>query len=379
MTTQIKQPHQRMRELMLDKKIGLFLTVTGGGSKVFEMITAKGGSSAYFIGGNLPYDQTSVDLLYSRNSSPEKYTSLRTARGLAISGYENHLHWLYRNSKIIPAAKGKVLSVAATATLGYEGQREGRVNKICIAGYTHQTCFEIEKNLYGDREAQELEAANSIYDFIMEVISQDWDNLPMISKTSSGVTYVNEKLVLKNNPIKEDNVAIIPGSFNPMHPGHMELKRVTRQYMPDVKNVLFEMTTENLYKPPLCGLDIAERVMQIKDIDPTNEVFITHEAFMEMKAMAILEENPHIKKLTFVVGDDVFKRMLEYRDTKHWMENDERIRILVVPREYESIHDLPHIKNPMHHKYIHGASFILKRKQLLVEPGLSSTKIRNQK
>ena len=101
------------------------MTMTGGGSEALARATRNGGASKWLIGAHYPYSE-----LMSRRMAamavniPGIATAPCVSRDFAValasSAYMTNPHVLETNEKII--------SIACTAKLGYEGQREGREN-----------------------------------------------------------------------------------------------------------------------------------------------------------------------------------------------------------------------------------------------------------
>lgn len=101
------------------------MTMTGGGSEALARATRNGGASKWLLGAHYPYSE-----LMSRRMAAAAVNvphimevpcvSKEFAVALASSAYMTNPHVLETNDKII--------SIACTAKLGYEGQREERDN-----------------------------------------------------------------------------------------------------------------------------------------------------------------------------------------------------------------------------------------------------------
>jgi hypothetical protein len=101
------------------------MTMTGGGAEALARATRNGGASKWLIGAHYPYSE-----LMSRRMAAiavnipgimeAPCVSKEFAVALASSAYMTNPH--------VAETSDKIISVACTAKLGYEGQREGREN-----------------------------------------------------------------------------------------------------------------------------------------------------------------------------------------------------------------------------------------------------------
>jgi len=135
-------------------------------------------------------------------------------------------------------------------------------------------------------------------------------------------------------------VGVLSGSFNPLHAGHRELRRIGEEILNGP--VHFELPVVNAEKPPLDVPTIQQRLAQFRDVS----VAVT-------AAATFVEKAAILPGVTFVVGMDTAVRILEPRfygggeESMH--EALDRIaaagcRFLVAGRklesEFQTIHDL---------------------------------------
>jgi hypothetical protein len=74
------------------------LSTTGGGTEIFPILLARGGGSATFIGGNIPYSGSITKK--TMGGTPDKLVDEPVARILAMSAYQMALE--HRDSKADP-------------------------------------------------------------------------------------------------------------------------------------------------------------------------------------------------------------------------------------------------------------------------------------
>jgi Cytidylyltransferase-like len=104
--------------------------------------------------------------------------------------------------------------------------------------------------------------------------------------------------------------AVLPGSFNPLHDGHLLLARAAEEMRQ--LSVAFELSVVNVDKPPLTAADVRSRLAQFAGRAP---VELT-------RAPTFLEKSRLFPGVTFVVGADTAERLVA---TRYYGDSDEKM------------------------------------------------------
>jgi hypothetical protein len=100
-------------------------------------------------------------------------------------------------------------------------------------------------------------------------------------------------------------LTLFPGAFNPLHVGHREMADVAAEILG--APVEFEISIENVDKPPLSPAEIATRLEQFP---PQQPVWLTRAAQFAQKAECF-------PQATFIVGVDTIARIADARYYAH--------------------------------------------------------------
>lgn len=249
-------------------RANLSLTLVGG-LGVLEQITKYGGASSYLVDAYVPYSMNS-----SKKLGQEKVNK-DSAREFALNAYGRALE---NKDNAAPC-----YGLGCTSVLAKHNQRPGRKNHAYISFcYAHNGVRFIdyyqEFNL-PDRGQQESQLAYSLY-----AILNDINNIKVVQGELKW-----------NGPKLNENVCIFPGSFNPVHEGHIGIINECnkRGYQ-----TLTEISLDNWDKPE-------------KDL---NNILNTYRPNIISRLPTFLEKISEYSQsgcITYAMGLDTFERIPE--------------------------------------------------------------------
>jgi nicotinic acid mononucleotide adenylyltransferase len=136
-----------------------------------------------------------------------------------------------------------------------------------------------------DADEQYAETAASAVDAIDQLLTGELDR----------VTVQPDGQIVLSAP---QPFVLFPGSFNPMHEGHVLLARVAEEHRQ--QPLTFEISVTNVDKPPLAGETVRHRLAQFAWRSP---VELT-------RAPTFLEKSRLFPSTTFVIGADTAERLV---------------------------------------------------------------------
>jgi nicotinamide mononucleotide (NMN) deamidase PncC len=285
------------------------LAITGGGSgAVGELLRVPGGSRL-LIEAQVPYDMAALAAFLG--FAPAQACSSDTAIAMAQTARA-------RAMRLAPAGIDLV-GLGATAALVSDRPRKGEhrfhIAFANAAGIAHCTCVLTKGRR--DRAAEEDLMSRAIVLWLARACGVaapsprtllDADehyaetgaaSVDTIDQLLAGeldrVTVQPDGQIMLSAPQPS---VLFPGSFNPMHEGHVLLARVAEELrqLP----LAFEISVTNVDKPPLAGETVKNRLTQFAWRSP---VELT-------RAPTFLEKSRLFPSATFVIGADTAERLV---------------------------------------------------------------------
>jgi hypothetical protein len=285
------------------------LAITGGGSgAVGELLRVPGGSRL-LIEAQVPYD--ALALATFLGFAPAQACSPDTAIAMARSVWA-------RAKRLVPAGSDLV-GLGATAALVSDYPRKGE-HRLHIAfansaGIAH--CTGVLAKGRRDRAAEEdlvsraiilwlsracgvaAPSPRSLLDADEHYAEAVINTIDAIDQLLAGeidhVTAQPDGQMMLSAPRP---LMLLPGSFNPMHAGHMLLARVAEEIRQ--QPLTFEISVTNVDKPPLVGTTVRHRLTQFAWKAP---VELT-------RAPTFVEKSRLFPRTTFVIGADTAERLV---------------------------------------------------------------------
>jgi nicotinic acid mononucleotide adenylyltransferase len=288
------------------------LAITGGGSgAVGELLRIPGGSRL-LIEAQVPYDEKALATFLG--FAPAQACSSETAIAMAQSARA-------RAARLVPAGTDLV-GLGATAALVSDRPRRGEhrfhIAFANSAGVAHCTCVMAKGRR--DRAAEEDLVSRAIVLWLARacgiaapsprsLFDADEHYAETVVATGAAGDTIDQLLAgeFDRVTVQPDGQIMLsapqpsvlfPGSFNPMHEGHVLLARVAEELRQ--QPLAFEISVTNVDKPPLAGDSVRHRLAQFAWKSP---VELT-------RAPTFLEKSRLFPGTTFVIGADTAERLV---------------------------------------------------------------------
>ena len=305
---------------------------SGGGTEAISSLLQVPGASNTILESYIPYAKESMDAYL--NKKPDHYCSMQTCLSMAANAYKSC-------SKIAGETKSKYLiGISITASLATTYTKIGDHKFYIVlqtSSYTKSVACILDKNTRSRKEEEEL-IANYVMHLLGEACgikvnkpshSEDVD----ISKTNAEKSWVK----LLNNEVnyvsssKSKPELIFPGSFNPLHEGHIRMRDLAEKKTG--MQTTFEICAKNADKPPLT----------FQEIKRTLDQFDENDSWVMTSAGRFSEKAEMFPNSVFIIGADTLLRVFDekfYSSNKDMNEhverfNDHNIHFLVFGRKVD--------------------------------------------
>ncbi len=299
------------------------LAITGGGSGAIGELLRVPGGSRLLIEAQVPYDMAALEAFLG--FAPAQASSSDTAVAMARSARA-------RAARFLPADTDPV-GLGATAALVSDRPRRGehRFHIACAnsSGIAH--CTGVLAKGRRDRGAEEDLVSRAIVLWLSHACGVA---APSPRSLLDADEHFAETVVATVDPVDQllageiDRVTVqpdgqmmlsaprhpvlLPGSFNPLHEGHVLLARVAEELRQ--QPLAFEISVTNVDKPPLSGETVRHRIAQFAWKSP---VELT-------RAPTFVEKSRLFPKTTFVIGADTAERLVA---PKYYGDDEVRMHV----------------------------------------------------
>ena len=313
-----------------ESKYRITFVSSGGGTNAISSLLKVPGASNTVLESYIPYSKKSMDLFLNRK--PDHYCSLNTSLSMAANAYKKCM-------QIDPEYKKKYLiGISVTASLATTYIKIGD-HKFYISVQTESFTKSIECLLVkGSRSREEEEQL--ITEYVLSLVAECCGiekNMPHHDETPIVHTIKAEKSwkkLLNNdvNFISSDRSTpelIFPGSFNPLHDGHLRMRELAEKKTG--MRATFEICARNADKPPLTFHEIKRTLDQFTDND----------SWVMTSAGRFSEKAEMFPNSVFIIGADTLMRVFDekfYSNKKDMLDhidrfNDHNINFLVFGRK----------------------------------------------
>ncbi|KAK7343426.1 hypothetical protein VNO77_12161 [Canavalia gladiata] len=285
------------------------LYLAGGASQVVGWLLSVPGASNTVLEVVVPYSKMSMIQLLGK--IPSQFSSQQTAEDMALLAYNRALK--------LSASGSPVVGVGFTGSLAGNQPKRGEHRFYMSTRTADQLWISAVTLTKGLRTREEEDRVSSHFllkaianackipaTSVSELSESDVSNEceKHFSEDQQLEQLINGQICFKiypfANEIRAERKIIMPGSFNPLHDGHIMLMEVATRICGD-GYPCFEISAVNADKPPLSVSQIKDRVKQFENVGKT--IIISNQPYFYKKAELFPGS-------AFVIGADTAVRLI---------------------------------------------------------------------
>lgn len=291
------------------KEIGatVYLSTAGGGAAAITDLCSPPGRSSVILGATFIND-TDLFKKYIGVQEWSKYASYESAKALSVASQEVGKNGL------------KHIGIGIASSLATNNERVGRLNltNIVATGFNFEVSVSHDfKDIMEDvnidtnekRKLQENRIADLLnwvleitYRIIKDKYKGDIDKIDTVVRFSKEIIFEAKIKNVDQHNIVEDSITIYPGSFNPIHDAHRDLK-VLSETLTSTKTV-FEISLVNFEKKRIDFDELNKRIQLIRE-----DVIVSYDKTFVEKYNSLVKNYPHLRQINFVCGIDTWDRI----------------------------------------------------------------------
>ena len=312
------------KQISLSKYLFVF-TLLGSCHRLVKWFMDQEGISNNLISVNMPYSTIAIDQELSFKSN--SYVNTNICRELAINNFNKYSKMINMPENLISLAVSSSLQTnrrklssdrSFVSLFGHEINSNYEINFLDHTLNRKHEDYIISYLVLNILSNPEIKVVKNLFPSLADIKIIDkkkklMDNLKKLQNNKINYLHYDLGLSLINNVTDYSQYLIFPGSFNPIHEGHLELLKCGIEL--SGKKPVFEISFKNVDKLDLSFEEISKRIKQFKTI---SELLVTNVA-------TFLEKSILFKGADFLIGGDTLIRLFDNKYYNSEMHNNKII------------------------------------------------------